>query len=98
MGSVARAEHRSADRISCAAGVFPPGRTTEIATLCQRLASLSPQALAIGKEAIYAANEMEAGAALKYLREASVLVSRTEDAKEGITAFFDKRDPRWTGR
>ena len=41
---------------------------------------------------------MEAGAALKYLREAIILVSRTDDAKEGITAFFEKRDPEWTGR
>lgn len=69
----------------------------EIAKLCAHFASLSPQALAMGKEAIYAANEMEAGAALKYLRETIVLVSRTEDAKEGITAFFEKRKPEWTG-
>ena len=53
----------------------------EIAKLCAHFASLSPQTLAMGKEAIYTANEMEAGAALKYLREAIVLVSRTEDAK-----------------
>ncbi len=70
----------------------------EIAALCERLTSLSPQALAMGKEAIYTANEMEAGAALKYLREAIIVVSRTEDAKEGITAFFEKREPKWTGR
>ena len=70
----------------------------EIATLCERLASFSPQALAMGKEAIYTAGEMEAGAALKYLRESIILVSRTEDAHEGITAFFEKRDPEWTGR
>jgi enoyl-CoA hydratase/carnithine racemase len=70
----------------------------EIARLCALFASLSPQALAMGKEAIYTANEMEAGAALKYLRETIVLVSRTEDAKEGITAFFEKRKPEWTGR
>lgn len=70
----------------------------EIATLCEQLAGLSPQALAIGKEAIYTASEMEAGAAIKYLRESIVLVSRTDDAKEGIAAFFEKREPRWTGK
>ena len=69
-----------------------------ISALCDRLASFSPQALAMGKEAIYTAGEMEAGAALRYLREAIILVSRTEDAHEGITAFFEKRDPEWTGR
>ncbi len=66
--------------------------------LCALLARHSPQALAMGKEAVYTAGEMDAHAAMKYLREAIILVSRTEDAKEGITAFFEKRDPTWTGR
>jgi len=36
--------------------------------------------------------------ALTYLREATVLASRTEDAREGIRAFFEKREPQWKGR
>jgi 1,4-dihydroxy-2-naphthoyl-CoA synthase len=26
------------------------------------------------------------------------LASQTADAKEGIEAFFEKREPKWTGR
>lgn len=70
----------------------------EVGALAERLVSLSPQALHLGKEAIYTMAEMEAGAALVYLREATVLAARTEDAQEGIRAFFEKREPRWTGR
>lgn len=66
--------------------------------LAAKLASLSPQAVRLGKEAVYTMAEMEAGAALRYLREAIVLTSRTDDAREGIEAFFEKREPRWTGR
>jgi enoyl-CoA hydratase/carnithine racemase len=70
----------------------------EVATLAERLASLSPLALRRGKEALYTMAEMETNAALTYLRDAIVLVSRSDDAREGITAFFEKREPRWTGR
>ena len=42
--------------------------------------------------------EMEQGAALAYLRETVVLAARTDDAREGIRSFFEKREPRWTGR
>jgi enoyl-CoA hydratase/carnithine racemase len=70
----------------------------ELAALTRRLASLSPSALRLGKEAVYTLCEMDEGASLKYLREAIVLTSRTEDAREGIRAFFEKREPVWKGR
>ena len=70
----------------------------EIEELATQLASLSPAALRLGKEAIYTMSEMEYGAALRYLREMIVVTAMTEDAQEGIQAFFDKRKPVWTGR
>lgn len=70
----------------------------EVEALATQLAALSPAALRLGKEAIYTMSEMEYGAALRYLREMIVVTAMTEDAKEGIQAFFDKRKPVWTGR
>ena len=70
----------------------------EVHALADRLAALSPTALRMGKEAIYAMAEMEYGAALRYLREMIVLTATTGDAREGISAFFEKRSPQWTGR
>ena len=70
----------------------------EVAALAAKLVSLSPSALRMGKEAVYTMCEMEYGAAMRYLREMIVLASLTEDAKEGIRSFFEKRSPRWIGR
>ena len=64
----------------------------------QHLAGLSPTALRLGKEAVYTLCEMEYHTSLRYLREMIVLTSRTEDAQEGIRAFFEKRKPVWKGR
>jgi len=36
--------------------------------------------------------------ALRYLRELTTLVFLSDDAREGIAAFFDKRPPEWKGR
>ncbi len=70
----------------------------EVGKLAATLAGYSPTALRLGKEAVYAMTELEYDAALRYLREAIVLTSRTEDAQEGIRAFFEKRKPQWRGR
>ena len=70
----------------------------EVDALAAQLVALSPAALRLGKEAIYTMSEMEYGAALRYLREMIVLTAMTDDAQEGIRAFFDKRKPVWTGR
>jgi enoyl-CoA hydratase/carnithine racemase len=70
----------------------------ETAALAARLARLSPTALAVAKEAAHTIQDMEYGKSLRYLRELITLVALSDDAKEGIAAFFDKRDPRWKGR
>jgi len=66
--------------------------------LPRTLAGFSPAALGLAKEAAATASNMEYGAALRYLRELITLVALSDDAREGIQAFFDKRPPRWTGR
>jgi cyclohexa-1,5-dienecarbonyl-CoA hydratase len=63
------------------------------------LRGLSPAALAVAKKAFYAWDSMHfdkglARAERIYLDE----LMTTEDAQEGIRAFMEKREPRWTGK
>lgn len=70
----------------------------ETTALAARLARFSPTAVAIAKEAAYTIQDMEYGKSLRYLRELITLVGLSEDAREGIAAFFAKREPEWKGR
>jgi enoyl-CoA hydratase/carnithine racemase len=69
--------------------------TSEIAG---RLARKSPAILEIGRGSFYAQQDMEFRAALEYLQAQLSLVSLSEDAKEGVRAFLEKREPRFGGR
>jgi cyclohexa-1,5-dienecarbonyl-CoA hydratase len=63
------------------------------------LRKLSPAALAIAKKASYAWDSMHfdkglARAERIYFDE----LMKTSDADEGIRAFMEKREPKWTGK
>jgi enoyl-CoA hydratase/carnithine racemase len=66
--------------------------------LAARLASFSPTAVALAKEAAATIQDMEYGKSLRYLRELITLVGLSDDAREGIAAFFARREPEWKGR
>jgi enoyl-CoA hydratase len=70
----------------------------ETTALATRLAGFSPTALALAKEAAADVAGMAYGPALRHLRDMTTLVGLSDDAREGIAAFFAKRPPQWKGR
>ena len=63
-----------------------------------KLASKSPVIMRLGKEAMARQRDMAFVDALDYLRSQLSLALSTEDLVEGVTAFFEKREPEWKGR
>jgi enoyl-CoA hydratase len=64
----------------------------------RKLASKSPVLMKLGKDAMYRQLDMPFEDALDFLRSQLSLAFTTEDIHEGVKAFFEKRDPEWTGR
>jgi enoyl-CoA hydratase len=69
-----------------------------VADWAQKLAGKSPVIMRLGKEAMRRQLDMPFDDALDYLRAQLTLALSTEDIVEGVTAFFEKRDPQWKGR
>jgi enoyl-CoA hydratase/carnithine racemase len=63
-----------------------------------RLAAKSPVLMKLGKDAMYRQLDMPLDEALDHLRSQLSIAFTTEDIQEGVRAFFEKRDPSWTGR
>jgi enoyl-CoA hydratase len=63
-----------------------------------KLASKSPVLMRLGHDAMYRQQDMAIDDALEFLRSQLSLTFTTEDIVEGVTAFFEKRDPQWKGR
>jgi enoyl-CoA hydratase len=63
-----------------------------------RLAAKSPVLMKLGKDAMYRQLDMPFEDALDFLRAQLSVAFTTEDIQEGVRAFFEKREPRWSGQ
>jgi enoyl-CoA hydratase/carnithine racemase len=64
----------------------------------EKLAKKSPVMMRLGKDAIYRQQDMAFVDALDFLRSQLTIAFSTQDIQEGVKAFFEKRDPVWTGQ
>ena len=68
---------------------------SEVLKLAKKIASKSNLTIKIGKKAFYKQLEMSLSKAYKYTSKMMTKNMMTVDAKEGISAFLEKRNPRW---
>ena len=66
--------------------------------LANDFANLPPNTMKMGLEAYNRQDDMAFDDALPYLQEQLKKCLGAEDAKEGIAAFFEKREPKWKSR
>jgi enoyl-CoA hydratase len=90
---------REAHRLGLVARVVPDELLVEDAlALAAKIATKSPLALRLAKEAVNAAYEMSLTDALAHERRLFYLLFASEDQKEGMAAFLEKREPDFKGQ
>ena len=88
-----------AERIGLVNRVVPAAEfDAAVADWAQRLAKKSPVLMRMGKDAMFRQMDMAFAEALDFLRAQLTIAFSTEDIVEGVSAFFEKREPQWRGR
>jgi len=88
-----------AERIGLVNRVVPAERFEAAVTeWAEKLAAKSPVIMRLGKDALFRQQDMAFLEALDYLRAQLTIAFSTEDVHEGVAAFFEKREPVWSGR
>jgi enoyl-CoA hydratase/carnithine racemase len=68
---------------------------TEAMVWAEELAKKSPIAVQIAKKAFYSSEDMDYFRQFDLMNEAFARLCSSADAKEGVQAFFEKRNPVW---
>jgi enoyl-CoA hydratase len=90
---------REAEAHGLVTSVVPSDETVPAALeLAVRIASMAPLAVLAAKAAVNRAEELSLEAGLEFERRNFYLLFATEDQREGMAAFGEKRPPRWQGR
>lgn len=85
-------------RIGLVNRVVPPERLLEEArSLARHIMERGPLALKLAKAAIHQSQETGLSSGLAFEREAFSLIFSTEDKREGLKAFIEKRKPSFRG-
>jgi enoyl-CoA hydratase len=94
-----RVDAREAERLGLVNKVVPRAELdAAVADWAGRLAAKSPVMMRLGKDALWRQQDMALEDAWDFLRAQLTIAFSTEDIQEGVRAFFEKREPVWTGR
>jgi enoyl-CoA hydratase len=79
--------------------VCQPELTVERAlAIARTIASKAPVAVQLAREAVQRAEDMDLAAGLRFERHAFTILAATDDRREGLEAFRNKRKPKFSGR
>jgi enoyl-CoA hydratase/carnithine racemase len=94
-----RVSAEEGERIGFVNQVVAPGElVAAVDALARQLAAKSPAIMALGRTSFYDVWDESAADALRQLHAMLTITTGTDDAREGISAFLEKRSPTWTGR
>ena len=78
--------------------VEPAALEAETRALAERLRAAPAVSVGAAKQAVYMSQAADLETMLRYETEAQLRCFESDDAREGVRAFLDKREPKFTGR
>lgn len=90
---------QEAYRIGLVNKVVPEGEALKAAEeIAARILKRGPLATRLVKDSVMVGKDLPLDAAIEYAHKNLVLCFTSEDAKEGLSAFLEKRPPKWSGK